>query len=152
MWRLLARPDYATFWTAFGAIATGIAAILGVIALIYTISGFRESLKESHYTNLDGMYMTILQMTMERPYLKTPGQLLTDIQKAEYDTYAYILWNFLESIFDHCQEDRDLQATWYPSIQAESQVHRAWLETPTNRPKFKEAFHYFIAEGKYKAQ
>jgi hypothetical protein len=83
-------------------------------------------------------------MTLERPYLKTPGQLTSDVQKSEYDTYAYILWNFLESIYDHCQADADLQATWYPTLRTESLAHRAWLEAPENRPKFKESFHSFI--------
>jgi hypothetical protein len=152
MWKLLTHPDYATFWTAFGAIATGVAALLGVIALIYTISGFRKSLKESHYTSLDGMYMTILQMTLERPYLKAPALLSTEVQQNEYDTFAYILWNFLESIYDHCQKDPDLQATWYPTIHAESLIHLAWLETPANRSKFKEAFHLFIAEGRFEVR
>lgn len=144
MWRVFMHPDYATMWTAVGAIATGLAAILGAIALIYTIVGFRQSLKMTHYTNLDTLYMTILQMTMERPYLKTPTRLTGDVQLSEYDTYAYLLWNFLESIYDHCQEDKNLQATWYPSIRAETKVHRAWLEAPGNRVKFKEAFLQFI--------
>jgi hypothetical protein len=150
MWRLLAHPDYATFWTAIGAISTGIAAILGVIALIYTISGFRKSLKEGHYTSLDGMYLTILQMTLERPHLKTPDRLADERQHAEYDTYAYILWNFLESIHDHCLEDRELQETWYPSIHAEALVHQAWLERPENRLKFKPTFLSFITEARYR--
>jgi len=151
MWHFLTHPEYATFWTAVGAISTGIAAVLGVVALIYTISGFRRSLKESHYSTLDGMYLNILQMTMEKTYLKTPGGLVNDQQKAEYDTYAYILWNFLESIHDHCLEDSDLQATWHPTIQAEARIHRHWLEQEENRIKFKKSFLEFIFEGSFSA-
>lgn len=149
MWKVFMHPDYATMWSAVGAIATGLAAILGAIALVYTIVGLRKSLNMTHYTNLDTMYMTILQMTMERPYLKTPDHLTDDRQRSEYDTYAYVLWNFLESIYDHCLEDKYLRATWYPSIRAESQRHRAWLDAPENRIKFKDDFYRFIAANRF---
>ena len=73
MWKIFIHPDYATLWSAVGAIATGIAALLGAIALIYTIFAFRKSLKMSHYTTLDSMYMDLLKLTLDRPYLKTPS-------------------------------------------------------------------------------
>ncbi len=146
------HPDYATFWTAIGAMSTGLAAILGAIALLYTISAFRKTMKTNHYTSLDTMYMTILNMTLERPHLKTPRGVKDEIQKSEYDTFAYILWNFLESIYDHCLEDKHLQSTWYPAISAESKVHQAWLEEPENRTKFKKDFCRFIRDGCFDAQ
>ena len=149
MWKVFMHPDYATMWTAVGAIATGLAAILGAIALIYTIVGFRQSLKMTHYTTLDTMYITLLQMTLERPYLKTPNCLADDLQISQYDTYAYLLWNFLESIHDHCLEDKQLQATWYPSIRAESRLHRAWLDLPENQIKFKASFYQFIRADQF---
>jgi len=137
---------YATFWAAFCAVSTGFATILGVIALISTIKGLRRSLKTSQYISLDNMYLTLLQLTLERPHLNSP-QTLTKIRRPEYESYAYMLWNFLETIFDHCEKDKGLRETWYPTIRAESELHGDWLKVTANRRKFKESFLRFI-EGK----
>jgi len=139
---------YATFWTAFCAISTGLATLLGVIALISTVRGLRRSLKTSQYISLDGMYLTLLQLTLERPHLKSP-ETLTNVRWPEYDSYAYMLWNFLETIFDHCEKDEELRKTWYLAIKAEAELHGDWLKVMANRGKFKEPFLRFIDEKGY---
>ncbi|NCB54689.1 MAG: hypothetical protein EOM49_07085 [Epsilonproteobacteria bacterium] len=72
-----------------------------------------------------------------------------DEQKAEYRLYAFIVWNFLESIYDRCMLDHDLQKTWFPIIEAERSIHLAWIQEKENRTKFKAEFLSFIDKGKF---
>jgi len=70
-------------------------------------------------------------------------------QEVEYDIYAFIVWNFLESIYDRCMLDHDLQKTWFPIIQAERKIHLSWIQESENRAKFKAEFLGFIDTGKF---
>jgi hypothetical protein len=66
----------------------------------------------------------------------------------EYDAYAFMVWNFVETIYDRCQgwgwSKKRLRETWYPVIAAENARHRGWFDVPQNRRKFKHNFCRFI--------
>lgn len=101
-----------------------------------------------HYAELDRFYFDLLAMTMDRPLLRSPKPLLTDgdalkgkyqpfarsdRRRAAYDTYALMVWCFLETIHDRCVETPEpkqraqLMATWVTAIRAEDRIHRGWF-------------------------
>lgn len=147
MQQLLFSQDYSVMWSAIGAMAQGIASILAMVALLYTIVSFRNSLKTMHYTELDRMYFDLLRIGLEKPELANPKSLQTEDQNVMYSVYCFMIWNFLEAIYDRCQSDCYLRKTWYPIVEAENLVHREWFDRPENRRKFKVAFHKFIEES-----
>ena len=62
--------------------------------------------------------------------------------------YAFMVWNFLETVFDRCHRHKQLRDTWYPIISAENMLHRKWFDERANRTRFKQAFVAFI-ESRY---
>ena len=65
-------------------------------------------------------------------------------KRHEYDVYAFMVWNFIETIYDKCQNDRTLKETWGCIIIEEGQRHREWFLRAENKPKFKDRFHRYI--------
>jgi hypothetical protein len=135
-----------TFWTAFGAILQGAGAIIAYSALHYSITSFTTSLNTSSYTELDRMYFDVLRMAVERPHLIDPNAARNGERQREYDAYAYMVWNIMESIYDRCHGDSELCETWYPVIDAEERRHWRWFDDPKNQLKFKKRFGDFIHE------
>lgn len=70
-------------------------------------------------------------------------------KKVEYEVYAFIVWNFLESIYDRCMLDNNLKTTWFPIIETERTMHLEWIQNPQNRVKFKNKFLDFIDRGDF---
>ncbi len=136
--------SHETAWVAVGAILQGVAAIIAYFALRYSLTTFTKSLTESNYSELDRMYFDLLKTAVEKPHLIDPNGARSRDQRREYDTYAFMVWNFLETIYDRCQDATALCVTWYPVIDAENRRHRAWFDDPENRPKFKQPFRDFI--------
>ena len=135
-----------TLWLAIGTILQGVAAIIAFSALRYSMTTFSKSLTVSNYSEMDRMYFDLLKTAVEKPHLINPKAIRTGEQQREYDTYAFMVWNFLETIYDRCHGVEELCVTWYPVIDAENRRHRKWFDDPENRPKFKEGFHKFINE------
>ncbi|HEX5719155.1 MAG TPA: hypothetical protein VF179_23535 [Thermoanaerobaculia bacterium] len=139
--------SYSTMWTAFGAIAQGVASIFAIAALIYSMTTFRKSLMLSHYGELDRMYFDILNIVMAHPEFANPKSLENGRDKAQYDAYAFMVWNFLETIYDRCGETQHLRLTWCPVMEYEASLHRDWLDRPENARKFKQKFLQFVHGG-----
>ena len=122
-----------------------------ILTLFYTIWSFRSSMRDSYYAELDRIYFELLRIRLERPELidfpASPES--PDASKARaYDAYAFMVWNFAETVFDHSRgwgwSKRRLRDTWYPVIAAEAAMHRAWFDRPENRRNFKDPFCVFI--------
>jgi hypothetical protein len=135
-----------TFWIAVGSILQGVGAIIAYSALRYSVTTFTKTLNISNYTELDRMYFDLLQMAVENPRLVDPDATRTGDHEKAYDTYAFMVWNVMESIYDRCHGDDDLCETWYPVIDTEFHRHHRWFDDPRNRPKFKERFRAFIRD------
>lgn len=138
-------PQYATAWTAIGAMAQGTASILAIVALIYSMTTFRKSLQASHYTELDRMYFDLLRLGVEKPHLRNLQAERTADQQAEYESYAWMIYNFLETVNDRCAGNAGLCETWHAAVDAEDRLYGRWLDAPENHHKFKANFHAFVA-------
>ncbi|MBA3904535.1 MAG: hypothetical protein C0522_12850 [Rhodocyclaceae bacterium] len=97
-----------------------------------------------HYEKVDEMYSALLSDSLGKPHLAAPEKCTTEDQRIEYETYAFMVWNFIETVYDRCRDDDDLMATWLPIIEHEAGKHHAWLCCPRNQARFKAPFLNYI--------
>jgi hypothetical protein len=147
---LPAAPEVMTAWAKVEVIAEVVGGVGILFTLFYSVWSFTTALRDSYYAELDRVYFDLLKISLERPDL-LDFPVSRDPRKArEYDAYAFMVWNFVETVFDRCQgwSKRGLRETWYPVIAAENARHREWFNVPQNRIKFKDRFARFI-EAQY---
>jgi hypothetical protein len=142
------NAQVVTEWTKVQVVVEALAAVGIILTLFYSLWSFTRSLRASYYAELDRMYFDLLKIAMERPYLLNCAALPNDQQQREYEIYAFMVWNFLETVFDRCARHKQLRDTWYPIISAENMLHRKWFDERANRTRFKQAFVAFI-ESRY---
>jgi hypothetical protein len=139
------RADYSNrisicifFLTAFVAFAA-----------IPQLLSLADTSRSAHYAQLDTMYFDLLRMAVDRPYLRTPDSLPSG-KIAEYESYAFAVWNFLETLRDRCCEDQALKDIWAPVVATEHAIHGNWFYRETTpywekeAPKFRLPFADFI--------
>lgn len=138
-------------WTKAQVIVEGIGAVGAVGALLYSLHNFTKTMRDSYYVQLDRMYFDLLRMVIERPYLLdfSTATSADGGKMREYDAFAFMVWNFVETIYDRCEGDEHLCETWYPIIENENELHRTWFDEDRNRRKFKPKFVEFIVQKKY---
>lgn len=72
---------------------------IGQTDLEQALDDLKETKYLTHYGELDRMYFDLLAMSVDRPYLRSPA-LRTEENAGEYAAYAYMAWNFIETIAD----------------------------------------------------
>ena len=140
------------FWTAVLVLLQFAATVVAIYVLYDSITSFGKSLTESNYSEMDSMYFELLKLAVEKPHL-VDASLRDSAQEPEYDTYAFMVWNFVETIYDRCHTgkcDEHLRVTWDPVIDAENRRHREWFDAAENRAKFKEEFQRFMDRKRYR--
>jgi len=137
-------------WSKAGVIAEALGSIGIVSTLFYSVWSFKTTLRDAYYAELDRVYFELLKIGLERPDLLSFPAAPDPAKAGQYGAYAFMVWNFVETIFDRCQgwSKRRLRETWYPIIAAENARHREWFELPENRRRFKQRFVRFI-EAQY---
>jgi hypothetical protein len=137
-------------WEKAGVIAEAMGSIGIMFTLFYSVWSFTRSLRDAYYAELDRVYFELLKIGLERPELLSFPASPDPAKATEYGAYAFMVWNFVETIFDRCQgwSKRRLRETWYPIIAAENALHRGWFDLPENRRRFKQRFVRFI-EAQY---
>ena len=116
-----------------------------------------EQEQDGFYAQLDGIYLEIQKLIIEHPHLGNPEALLNraePVQVTQYDAFAFIVWNFIESIHDLTGKRGDsprehgktemLIETWQSIIDYEGARHAEWFLRAENRHKFKESFRDYI--------
>ncbi len=85
------------------------------------------------------MYLEIQKLVIEHPHLGDPAALSSDAANPEhvtqYDAFAFVVWNFIESIYDFTgnSEDPRLTETWQCIIDHEGERHVRWFVQPAER-------------------
>lgn len=136
------------FWTL---IVDGVAAILAAVAILLYISFWYRDKANNSYTIFDQNYLEILKLGIEHPRFRDPAFTLDYQHTADrearirYETYAFICWNFCETVFD--KGDSDLMETWGVVIGTENGLHRKWFDQPENQVKFKDSFREYITKN-----
>jgi hypothetical protein len=133
-----------------GDILTAAAFLATLVAGIASLRRFAQTMKVAHYSELDKLYFDILKLGIDAPYVTEPGGAKARENAAAYGVYAFLMFNFLETIYDRVPGNAYLCRTWYPIIQYEYALHREWLETGNNRSRFKKEFMTFLEGGKWK--
>lgn len=146
---LFFNEEYATLWTAISSIMGVIATIMAVFALLYSMRTYNKTMQVVHYGEIDKMYFEILKEALAKPHVVRQNIVRSEEEEVEYGIYAFIVWNFLESIYDRCMLDVSLKTTWFPIIQTERDTHFGWIQKPQNRIKFKDEFLNFIDRGNF---
>ena len=83
--------------------------------------------------NWTGSSFELLKIALDRPHLVDfAGRRPDPNKQREYDAYAFMIWNFAETVFDRCQGwgKKSLRTTWYPVVAAENALHRKWFDLP----------------------
>jgi hypothetical protein len=170
-----------------GDILTTVTILFAMVGGFVSLRRFRHTLRQAaqaqqaaHYSELDRLYADILRAGIETPHLRMPAAIKTDddafkrdylpfpdgdrVKRAQYDTYAYMVWNFLETVHDRCVENPGLIRTWAPVIRVEDSLHRGWflaemrkeaLRRHAHGPycndthKFCEEFRMFVVERQW---
>jgi|SRR5437588_12130067 len=139
-------PESVNGWIKAEVIGEVTAAIGIVLTLFFTLWSFAKSVRASYYAELDRMYFDLLKMAIERPYLLEAGAASDPVRQREYELYAFMIWNFLETVYDRCGKNKQLTETWYPVVAAENKQHRKWFDVEANRTRFKKPFVDFIVK------
>ena len=125
------------FWSA-------LAVIVSLISLFYSVRTFKQSMRLSHYADLDRMYWDLLKAGLEKPDLRRANCTRTPEQQQEYEIYAHMAWCVVESIFDRATRDKELLEIWSSAIEIESRLHREWFDRKDNEYKFRKEFRQYI--------
>ena len=132
---------------------------ISTFALIVSIGALVTSWKTrtaTLYSDIDARYMELLKLSITNADFVNPD--ITNNYKSHfkdkkallaYEQYAYAAWNIVETIFDR-RGKLLLRRTWDPVIKEENRLHRAWLNQPENRHKFKEKFLDFMIQNNKK--
>jgi hypothetical protein len=136
------------FWNL---VVSSTATILAAIAiLLYIIIWYKDKSNNS-YEIFDATYLDILKTGMENPSFRNPELTnnyliaFSDDEKIKYEIYAFISWNFCETIFD--KKDNELMKTWSVVLDIENGLHRKWFDNPENQIKFKKSFKNYVSEN-----
>jgi hypothetical protein len=135
------------FWNL---LVSSTATILAAVAiLLYIIIWYKDKSSNS-YDTFDSTYLDILKTGMDNPSFRNPvltNDYLNSFsgdEKIRYEIYAYITWNFCETIFD--KGDNELMKTYAAVLEYENSLHRKWFDNPENHNKYKDTFRNYISE------
>lgn len=144
---------------------------------------YAKAMADQRYDVLDKTYMDLVLLRVQHPDFNEPEQLYTMEHSSEdkinsrrsYESYAFALFNYLETIADKCSDEiealakkkaeaaqttgeivapysdetwiPDLVDTWAPILISESWHNRHWFEDSQSRvdDRFKEKFRKLVA-------
>lgn len=132
------------FWSI---VINAITALITLTAVVSTMMIFRNQIASEHYGEIDKIYFELLHILVTRPHLRNTEAAHAANAKEEYDAFAFMMWNFVETIYDRCDGRPALERTWQPIVEVEGVNHLDWMLQPENVVKFKSAFLEFLARG-----
>lgn len=127
-----------------GDILMALAFLATLVAGVFSLRRFSQTLKNAHYAELDKLYFDIIKLGIAQPYLTRPGSEAARNNADAYGVYAFLMFNFLETIYDRVAGNANLCRTWYPIIRYEYALHEDWLRQDDNRARFKKDFITFL--------
>lgn len=138
--------------TGSANVFTAVSVVLSLVAVGVSVFTFQMQRKDTSYSDIDGTYANLLEIALGDPGLRDYDRTskyyrlsANDEFRLKYETYAYMVWNLLETIFDR-QPERSgrfhIAPTWVPVIIEENRLHYAWFKH--NLRLFKEPFQRFV--------
>lgn len=133
---------------ALANIVLAIFTIVLAIGIPLTIFYSARQERDVFYATLDRAYFDIQKTLIEYPHLAVSSSVGKTLeQNVQYDAFAFITWNFLESIFDYAEHNKVLRETWHCILCYEAALHGAWFLEPRNARKFKDRFTAYVADN-----
>jgi hypothetical protein len=109
---------------------------------------FREEERDKFYAQLDEIYLKIQRTIIDYPHLGLSNVERSEYEAVQYNSFAFMMWNFIESIHDYCLDNSRLKKTWHCILVSEAKGHREWFDNHVNRGRFKDEFvAYMIRES-----
>lgn len=126
------------FW---GILMDTLSTVLASAAIFLYIFFWVKDKTSANYDVFDSLYLDLLKTGMDNPSFRNKEK--TNVYKdsfngdelIKYEIYAFMTWNFIETIYD--KSDEELMKTWGPAICFEAALHINWLNDPENQLKFK---------------
>lgn len=138
--------DGAVFWAAVSALGQIVAALLAGLAFYLSLKTYWKTVHIAHYAELDRQYADLLRLAVENPFLRMPDDLQGEDQRTQYEAYANIVWNFIETVYDRGKDDPMLIETWTSALLSESRFHRKWFDRKSNGFLYKEPFRNWVKQ------
>lgn len=164
----------AALFTALAFAGIIYTAFLQKVCLDETLKEFETTNQALHYGELDRMYFDLLKIAVDKPHLRAPvSASQRSREPGEYETYAYMVWNFVETVADRLElsgpgaasaidgrgwlrshhpassdlaEDlwtAKLRGTWEAAIDQEMRIHAQWWRDNNAHTGFKDDFRSF---------
>lgn len=131
-----------------------ISATIAIFSAIFTIVLSISDRGKDDYLAIDEQYKDILKEGIKNPALRDPKKCCNYDKLKEkdsdfyikYNTYAYIVWNFLETIYDFShdkkEKHRKLYEIWRPAVLQENKLHYRWFRL--NNFLFEKNFQEYV--------
>jgi hypothetical protein len=141
----MTSTDKITIILSIATLISGLATlIVSFAAILISIVTWIKSRNDSTYDIFDITYLDILKIAIENPKFRDSSltnnyfENFKADEKRKYEIYAFICFNFCETIFDKSNDK--LMKTWSPIVAIEVQLHRSWFIDKGNSTKFKLEF------------
>ena len=125
-----------------------LATIMSGIAIVVSLLVYHWNRNTSSYSDLDALYMGVLKIGIENPDFRNEAKTTKGVFEGDdlvkYETYAYMVWNVCETVYDRTGGRGGNWKTWKPIIEAEYRLHGKWFMKEENHHKFKEEFIGFV--------
>lgn len=123
-----------------------IAIAVSFVAILVSVYTFNKTSFFNKYQQVDEMYMSILKIGIEHPAFRDASKTKNyeenfyDDEKIKYENYAYIVWNFCETLHDR---DFSEDETWKGALKYENNLHSDWFNK-NSKNLYKEKFIKYI--------
>jgi hypothetical protein len=135
-------------WAA--QVAQGVGTLVALFAIWATLHTANKQSELDRYRHIDELYLQLQMVMMQDRRLGSPAAHMADREfAAKYDLYAFMVWNFLETIYDRCRGNRELCDTWQPILEYEGTMHADWFNQLGGISRFKPKFRGFMNEGAF---
>jgi hypothetical protein len=134
-----------------GFVVDCLSTLLAATAILIYIHFWIKDKRINSYNVFDSLYQDILKTGLEYPQFRNPEKTkdyknsFSENQLIQYEIYAYMCWNFCETIYD--KKDKRLMRTWLVVLEEERNLHLQWINQPENERKFKPEFLLYIKQA-----
>lgn len=124
---------------------------LSVVAVILSIYVWIRNRSSERYRILDDRLLSILQINLDYPefddaaFTSKYDHSDNERLRQQYEIYAMIVWNFLESIFGYYGERGIKRSSFFGVLRYWSTLHQTWLSQQEEKSDYAPKFRRYVA-------
>ena len=125
---------------------------MSVIAITLSIYVWLKNRIAEKYKILDDRLLSILRINLDHPEFddSTFTARYAECENAklvrQYEIYAMIVWNFLESLYEYYGERKLKRTSFFGVITYWSKLHQEWFAKPENNNHYTDKFRAYVAK------